>query len=100
MPFLNLLLTVREHAAHALDVGSSNLLGRAQMTLTLRLLFRKNMIEVGLGSLVATLARFTEALGCAPVGLHLRHFVVSTFLALLRADTCNQVAAVTGGVNA
>ena len=52
------------------------------MTLTLRLLFGKDMIEMGLSALVAALARLAEALGRAPVGFHLRHVVF--LLALLR----------------
>jgi hypothetical protein len=31
---------------------------------------------VGLGSLKATLSRLAEALGCASVGLHLRHCIL------------------------
>ena len=74
MPFFNLLLSVREHATHALCVALSNLKGLAQLTLTLRLLFSKNVIEMGLSAFESTLARFLEALGCAPIGFHLRHF--------------------------
>ena len=33
------------------------------------------MTEVGLGPLIAALSRPAEALGGAPVGLHLGHFV-------------------------
>jgi len=42
---------------------------------------------MGLGTLKAALTRPAEALGCAPVSLHLRHFVYSSFLALLRTTT-------------
>ena len=47
------------------------------MTLTLRLLFGKDVIEMGLGALVATLSRLAEALGSAPIGFHLRHVVLT-----------------------
>jgi len=82
VPCLNLLLRIREHATHALDVTFRNLLGRTQLALTLRLFLGKNVIEMGLSAFKATFARLTEALGRAPVGFHLRHYVVSTFIGL------------------
>ena len=41
--------------------------------------FRKDVIEMGLGALKATLARPAEALCRAPVGLHLRHYCLRIF---------------------
>jgi hypothetical protein len=70
---VSISLTVREHAAHALDVAVGYLLGCAQLALTLRLLFRQDMIEMGLGSFEAALTRPAETLGSAPVGFHFRH---------------------------
>jgi len=92
LPFLNLLLAVREHAAHTLYVGVCDLQGRSELTFTLRLLFRKDVIEMGLGALEATFARLAEALGGAPIGFHLRHVVLTFGLATHRT-----IPAATGG---
>jgi len=51
--------------------------GQTQLAFTFGLLLRKNVIEMGLGTLEAALTRPAEALGGAPVGFHLRHFVYS-----------------------
>jgi hypothetical protein len=85
--------TVRKHATHALDVAVCNLLGKAQLTLTLRLLFCQDVIEMGLGSLKAALTRPAEALGSAPVGFHFRHRRLR-FSSLV---TYKQMLALTGG---
>ena len=75
MPFLNLRSAVRKQATHLLRVAVSNLQGLAQLSFALRTFLRENMTEVGLGPLKAALSRPAEALGGAPVGLHLGHFV-------------------------
>src|SRR6056297_3882767 len=64
---------VRQHATHGRYVGVGYLKCVTKMTLTLGALLRQDVVEVGLGTLVATLARAAETLGGAPVGLHLRH---------------------------
>ncbi len=68
--------TVRKHALHAFDVTIRNLQGQTQLTFTFGLLFREDVIEMGLGSLEAALTRPAEALRGAPVGFHLRHFLL------------------------
>jgi hypothetical protein len=85
--------TVREHAAHALDVAVSNLLGCSQLTLTLRLLLCQDVIEMGLGSLEAALTRPAEALGSAPVGFHFRHCCLRFSSHVMYTNQC----ATTGG---
>ena len=62
-----------------------NLLGTSEMAFPLRLFLGENVIEMGLGAFIATLARLTEALGRAPVGFHLRHCVF--LFSLVRTDS-------------
>ena len=62
-----------------------NLLGASEMAFPLRFFLGENVIEMGLGAFVATLARLTEALGRAPVGFHLRHCVF--LFSLVRTDS-------------
>jgi len=59
-------------------------LGQTQLAFALGLLLRKNMIEMGLGSLKSALSRPAEALGSAPVSFHLRHLFTPLLKALLR----------------
>ena len=48
-----------------------------EVTFTLGALLRQNMTTMRLGALESARGRFTETLGGAPVGLHLRHLLYS-----------------------